>query len=52
VTWEHDNAYRLTSEKRENAGGLLYYDTFTYFCTKQAAIRVVGQFFGNFFCAA
>ena len=29
VTWEYDNAYRLTSEKRENAGGVLYRDTFT-----------------------
>jgi YD repeat-containing protein len=30
VTREYDNAYRLTSEKRENAGGVLYRDTFTY----------------------
>jgi hypothetical protein len=30
LTWGSDNAYRLTSEKRENAGGVLYRDTFTY----------------------
>jgi YD repeat-containing protein len=30
VTWGYDNAYRLTSEQRENSGGFLYVDTFTY----------------------
>ena len=30
VTWGYDNAYRLTTERRENSGGILYIDTMTY----------------------
>ena len=30
LSWGYDNAYRLTTEKRENSGGILYIDTMTY----------------------
>jgi YD repeat-containing protein len=30
ITWDYDNAYRLTGEQRNNAGGILHIDTFTY----------------------